>query len=1318
MHRLTHFSATRLRRSSCLFVPALLVILLSLFVSIFSDVGSRAHAATQSALKNTGEAAFIHYRPGGYPATGLLSLNEHVANLSHINQSKSKQPALMLTRTNSPDTITHGKHGIEYVLSVSNGHFAGPVAAGNTITISNIIPGGVTDLTTQATRSAWKVQLASKTGPTILTATYVGSYPVLAGASLAPIIVHGTLEQSNSHHLLLPAIVRLLYTNNAQKSNATLQQQSAHVFTVTGGTTPKKVPSHKTPSQKIPSHKTPSHKTPPQKIPSHKTPPQKIPSHKTTPQGVTPQKNVPTYQQGQTVVYTLSVNNDSAAGPVLTGDSITVTDSIPAGLTGITASATTPADWSITLGGSSSPTTLIATYTGSYPVAAGATLSPITITGTLTFVAIPQVINTAVVITPNDSDTDNNSGTSIFNVVPLPDLTVTDPVPPGTTFEVGKPVTYTLTGSDLSSAGPVLGGDAITIVDTIPAGLTGITDSDSSGNWSLSLNTTSGPATLTATYIGAYPITPGMTFPPITITGTLTSAAVPNLANTATISTPKDSNPTNDTASNSIPVVPQPDLTVTKTTPEGAIYQVGLPAIYTITASNGSSAGPVLDGDPIIISDSIPDGLSGLAATANTPADWTVSLADTTSPTTMTATYTGAYPVAPGATLSSITLSGTLTAPSTPQLTNTATVTTPNDGNPDDDNGSNTISVLSIPDLTITNPVPPGTTFEVGKPVTYTLTGSDLSSAGSVLGGDAITIVDTIPAGLTGITDSDSSGNWSLSLNTTSGPATLTATYIGTYPVTSGMTLPPITITGTLTSAAIPNLANTATISTPKDTNPTNDTAANSIPVVPQPDLSLTKTIPASGLLQVGHSVTYALIATNGSTAGPVLGDPIIITDTIPAGFSNLTTSANSDWTVSLAGTTSPTTMTATYTGSYPIASGATLSTISLTGTLTAASHPQVTNTASVSTLNDGDTDNNNASITSPVLLAPDLSLSKTVALAPTLSVRRQSQGKPQRKPFHAAIGVKKANQAEPVAVSNRTDSKATAVFRGPQLNLSRSGHLIPTYQGGQQVTYNLTISDNSNAGPVIKGDPIVLVDKIPTGLTNLNATADSTYWQTRLGATTSPTTLTATYVGPYPVLAGARLPAVTLNGTLTGEVSQLTNTAQVKTPDDTGSTGANGHTGTTTIKVIPAPDLAITKTNFGGHAFYPGQMVQYELRVYSTNVSGPINDSVPIRVTDALPRGAYQVTADGTDWNITVVRDGKGSMVIATYIGHYPLTAGTWLPRIIVDARFKGHFGGRRVNTAQVIIPYDSNLDNNTARDTIFIRIPALPPTGSDPNA
>jgi uncharacterized repeat protein (TIGR01451 family) len=1299
MHRLTGSSATRLRRCSWLFLPGLVVVLLSLFVSIFADIGSRAHAATQSALENTHETEFIHRRPDAYHANGLVPLIGQVANLSRIDRSNAKQPALMLTRTNSPDTLVHGKHGIEYVLSVSNGHAAGPVAAGNTITVSNVIPAGVTGLTARAKKSDWNVKLASKTGPTILTATYVGSYPVLAGASLSPIIVHGTLGHTDSHPLLIPAIVRLLHTNNPKKSSATtLQQQSAHVFTVKGGTTP-------TPKGG------PSGGTNPGGIT-----PKGEPSGGVTPSGIAPQV-VSTYQPGQTVVYTLAITNSSTAGPVLPGDSITVTDPIPAGLTGITVSAITPTDWSITPGGSVSPTTLTATYTGSYPVAAGATLSPITITGTLTSTAIPQVTNTAVVVTPNDSNTGNNSGTATFNVAALPDLTITNPVPTGT-YEVGKPVTYTLTGSDVSTAGPVLAGDPITIIDTIPAGLTGITATGSSTNWNIGVSATSGPATVTATYIGAYPVTPGMTLPPITVTGTLASAAVPTLSNTVTISTPRDSNTANNTAANTLPVAPQPDLTLTKTTPGGVTYQVGLPATYTITASNGSSAGPVLAGDSIIITDSIPAGFSGLTAVASTPADWTVSLAGTTSPTTLTATYKGSYPVASGATLSSITLSGILTSTSTPQLINTATVTTPNDGNPANNSGSSTIPVLAIPDLTITNPVPAGTTFEVGKPVTYILTGSDVSTAGPVIASDSIIITETIPAGLTGITATGSSTNWTLSLSATSGPATLTATYIGSYPVNPGTALPPITITGTLTSAAMPTLSNTATIHTPKDINATNDTASNSIPVVPQPDLSLTKTIPAAGSLQVGHSVTYSLVASNGSSAGPVIaGDPIIITDTIPAGFSGLTVSANTaaDWTVGLVGTASPTTMTATYKGSYPVASGATLSAISLTGTLTLAANPQVTNAASVSTPNDSNAANNNASITTPVLLAPDLSLSKTVALSATSSVRGQVQAKPKDKTFHAAIGVKSTNSVS---------SKVKLVSHRSILSLNSSEDLLPTFQGGQHVTYKLTISNSKRAGPVIKGDPIILVDKIPAGLTSLNASADSTYWVTSLNATTSPTTLTATYVGPYPVLAGARLPAVTLNGVLTGAASRLTNTAQVKTPDDTGTIGKSGHTGhtshtgTTSIKVIPAPDMAITKTNFGGHSFYPGQMVQYELRVYSTHASGPINASVPIHVTDLLPEGAYQVKAYGTDWQIAIKQSGKNTMVVATYTGHYPLVIGNWLPRIIVDARFKGHFRSSRVNTAQVIVPYDSNPRNNTSRDTIVIHTPALPPTGSDPNA
>jgi uncharacterized repeat protein (TIGR01451 family) len=968
MHRLTGSSATRLRRYSWLFVPGLIVILLSLFLSIFSGGWSRAHAATRASLENTRETEFLHQRPGSYHTNGLLHLN-------------------------------------------------------------------------------------------------------------------GTPQQSNSHHLLLPAVVRLLQTNDPKKSSVTtLQQQSAHVFTV---------------------------------------------KERTTSKGATSKEMVvPTYQPGQTIVYTLAITNDSAAGPVLSSDSITVTDPIPAGLTNITASATPSTDWIISPVGPTSPTTLTATYNGSYPVAAGATLSPITITGTLTSDAIPQVTNTAVVVTPNDSNTDNNSGTNTFNVVPVPDLTVTDPVPTGTTFEVGKLIMYTLTGSDLSTAGPVLGNDPITITDTIPAGLTGITTTASISDWSINLSDTSGPATLTATYIGAYPVNPGMIMPPITITGTLTPAAIPNLANTVTISTPKDTNATNNTDANTIPIVPQPDLSLTKTIPASGSLQVGHSVTYALTASNDPTAGPVLDSDPIIITDTIPAGFKGLTVSANTPTDWTVGLAGTTSPTTMTATYTGTYPIASGATLSTILLTGILTAVANPQVTNEASVSTPNDSNTDNDGAS------------ITNPV------------------------------------------------------------------------------------------------------------------------------LLAPDLSLSKTVALAPVEAVrgqsrGKAFHAAIDVKNANQAGPVLADdPITVIDKLPAGITGLVTNVNRKyWHTRIETTKNGTTLIATYVGHYPVARGAKLPSIVLSGLTTERNAAKFTNTVVVTT-----TYNQNS--------------------------------------------------------ANRADSKTTSVPQGPQLNLSSSGHLIPRYQGGQQVTYNLTISNSSNAGPVIEGDPIVLVDKIPAGLTNLNATADSTYWQTRLGATTSPTTLTATYVGPYPVLAGARLPAVTLNGILTGATSQLTNTAQVTTPDDTSTAGANNHTGTTTIKVIPAPDLAITKTNFGGHAFYPGQMVQYELHVYSTNASGPINKTVPILVTDALPRGAYHVKAYGTDWKIAIERGTKGRTVVATYTGRYPLTSGTWLPRIIVDARFQGHLRGRRVNTAQVIIPYDSNLDNNTALDTIVIRTPSLPPTGSDPNA
>src|SRR5689334_9124800 len=127
-----------------------------------------------------------------------------------------------------------------------------------------------------------------------------------------------------------------------------------------------------------------------------------------------------------------------------------------------------------------------------------------------------------------------------------------------------------------------------------------------------------------------------------------------------------------------------PDLAIVKhhiyvlRPPESSQLAAGL-LRYSISVSNVASAGPVTAGSPIIVIDEIPAGLANVRLLTAT--DWNVTVSGTTSPLTLTATYTGSAAIAPGQTLPEIAYSGNLTPQGMPLLLNTARVETPEDVN-------------------------------------------------------------------------------------------------------------------------------------------------------------------------------------------------------------------------------------------------------------------------------------------------------------------------------------------------------------------------------------------------------------------------------------------------------------------------------------------------------------------------------------------------------------------------------------------------------------------------------------------------------------
>ena len=160
-----------------------------------------------------------------------------------------------------------------------------------------------------------------------------------------------------------------------------------------------------------------------------------------------------------------------------------------------------------------------------------------------------------------------------------------------------------------------------------------------------------------------------------------------------------------------------------------------------------------------------------------------------------------------------------------------------------------------------------------------------------------------------------------------------------------------------------------------------------------------------------------------------------------------------------------------------------------------------------------------------------------------------------------ASLQLSQMNVSATSAASNKH------VSYGPAVSIKISSHIDQ-----RTVTYTLTIRNAANAGTISKRTPIAFTDSIPKGLSNIRAKGD--HWAIKVHSKVSPSLVTGTYRGSYPVDPGATLPTVTITGTIARDVSHvLTNSASVDVPgntdqahhkaiihDNIGSTSSSSH--------------------------------------------------------------------------------------------------------------------------------------------------------------
>ena len=965
---------------------------------------------------------------------------------------------------------------------------------------------------------------------------------------------------------------------------------------------------------------------------------------------------------GGTLTYTLSSTN---GGPSV-AQTVTLTDTLPAGATFVSASG---AGWACTVAGQVVTCTRATAAAGAQPAVTIVVTAPTT-AGTI-------VDTGTIAATTSDPDSTNNTATASTTVAGSADLGIAisdspDPVAAGGTL------TYTVA---TTNGGPSAA-STVTVTDTLPAGATFV--SASGTGWTCTQSGGVVTCTRATAAAGAQP--------PISIVVTA-PAAGGSISDSATIAaTTPDPDPSNNSATQTSTVSASADLAITLTDAPDPVTAGGTLTYTATVTNNGPSAAT-----NVTVTDTLPAGATFVSATGT---GWTCSVSGQVVTCTRAAAAAGAQPP----------IAIVVTAPTAGgSITDTANVAaTTADPSAGNNTASQSTTVTGSADLAVAITDSPDPVTASGT-LTYTVS----STNGGPSAAATVTLSDTIPAGTTFV--SAAGTGWACSTAGQVVTCTRAAAAVGAQPdVTIVVTVP--TTGGTIVDNASIGAATS-------DPDLTNNTATATTTVAGSADLGIAIT-DSPDPVAAGGTLTYTVTTSN---AGPSAASTVTVTDTLPAG-ATFVSASGTGWSCTQSGGVVTCTRAAAATGAQPpisivvtaptaggsITDSATISAVTAdpdpsnnsatqTSTVSASADLAITLTDSpdpvpadgaltytATVTNNGPSTATNVTVTDTLpagstfvsatgtgwtCSAAGQVVTCTIASAPvgalppiSIVIAAPASGGTISDTAHVA-----ATTADPSA-GNNTATQTTTVTGVADLAIALTEAPDPVTAGGT-LTYTATVTDN---GPST-ASTVTVSDTLPAGSTFVSATG--TGWSCTEASLVVTCTRAAAALGAEPPITIVAT-APTAGGPITDSASVAALTPDPDTTNNATSIDSN---------VTASSDLGVTVTA-SPDPVTAGGTITYTVGV----TDGGPSDGGTITVTDTLPPGSTFIMASGTGWTCTQV----GQVVTCTA----PSSGPGAQPPITITATAPVE-GGSATDTVTVTSTVtDPNPANNTASTTTTI--------------